>query len=51
MIEGVAARAIEDEWGEVTVTLELMHDDPALSVPLLMQPVRSAAHATAAKVR
>lgn len=34
--EGVAARAIEDEDGEVTVTLELMHADPALSVPLLV---------------
>ncbi|WP_157018257.1 DUF6101 family protein [Mesorhizobium xinjiangense] len=33
---GVAARAIEDEDGEVTVTLELMHADPSLSVPLLV---------------
>lgn len=33
---GVAARAIEDEFGEVTVTLELMHNDPMLSVPLLV---------------
>ncbi len=33
---GVAARAIEDEHGEVTVTLELLHKDPMLSVPLLV---------------
>lgn len=33
---GVAARAIEDGSGEVTVTLELMHSDPMLSVPLLV---------------
>ncbi|WP_274425464.1 DUF6101 family protein [Chelativorans sp. YIM 93263] len=33
---GVAARAIEDEDGEVTVTLELLHKDPMLSVPLLV---------------
>jgi hypothetical protein len=33
---GVAARAIEDGDGNVTVTLELMHADPALSVPLLV---------------
>ena len=33
---GVAARAIEDGGGEVTVTLELLHADPALSVPLLV---------------
>ena len=33
---GVAARAIEDGEGNVTVTLELMHADPALSVPLLV---------------
>ncbi len=33
---GVAARAIEDETGEVTVTLELLHNDPMLSVPLLV---------------
>lgn len=32
---GVAARAIEEE-GEVTVTLELLHSDPRLSVPLLV---------------
>src|SRR5690606_1845918 len=32
---GVAARAIEDEDGNVTVTLELLHRDPMLSVPLL----------------
>ncbi len=36
MFRGVAARAIEDEFGDVTVTLELLHDDPALSVPLLV---------------
>src|SRR5690606_17376650 len=33
---GVAARAVEAEFGEITVTLELMHDDPQLSVPLLV---------------
>lgn len=33
---GVAARAIEDEGGEITVTLELHHVDPALCVPLLV---------------
>jgi hypothetical protein len=33
---GVAARAIEDGEGNITVTLELMHADPALSVPLLV---------------
>jgi len=33
---GVAARAIEDAEGNVTVTLELMHVDPSLSVPLLV---------------
>ena len=33
---GVAARAIEDAEGEVTVTLELHHSDPMLSVPLLV---------------
>lgn len=33
---GVAARAMEDSDGEVTVTLELLHGDPALSVPLLV---------------
>ena len=33
---GVAARAIEDGNGEVTVTLELLHADPMLSVPLLV---------------
>lgn len=33
---GVAARAIEDEAGQVTVTLELHHHDPMLSVPLLV---------------
>jgi Family of unknown function (DUF6101) len=33
---GVAARAIEDEDGEITVTLELHHIDPALCVPLLV---------------
>jgi hypothetical protein len=34
--KGVAARAIEDGEGAVTVTLELMHSDPMLSVPLLV---------------
>ncbi|KQT54992.1 hypothetical protein ASG43_03885 [Aureimonas sp. Leaf454] len=33
---GVAARAMEDETGAVTVTLELHHTDPKLSVPLLV---------------
>jgi hypothetical protein len=33
---GVAARAIEDEASNVTVTLELLHNDPQLSVPLLV---------------
>ncbi len=33
---GVAARAIDDGEGNVTVTLELMHDDGSLSVPLLV---------------
>jgi hypothetical protein len=34
--QGVAARAIEDQDGNVTVTLELFHSDPQLSVPLLV---------------
>jgi hypothetical protein len=34
--KGVAARAIEEETGEVTVTLELLHADDSLSVPLLV---------------
>lgn len=34
--KGVAARAIEDSTGNLTVTLELMHADPLLSVPLLV---------------
>lgn len=33
---GITARASEDETGKVTVTLELMHVDPHLSVPLLV---------------
>lgn len=33
---GVAARALEDDEGNVTVTLELLHNDPMLSVPLLV---------------
>jgi hypothetical protein len=36
IFKGVAARAIEDECGGVTVTLELHHDNDALSVPLLV---------------
>lgn len=36
VFRGVAARAIEDDIGAVTVTLELLHDDAALSVPLLV---------------
>lgn len=31
---GVAARAFENEDGSTTVTLELLHSDPALCVPL-----------------
>lgn len=34
--KGVAARAVEDEEGAITVTLELLHADPQLSVPLLV---------------
>ena len=34
--EGVAARAMEAADGSVTVTLELMHADAALSVPVLV---------------
>jgi hypothetical protein len=33
---GVAARAMEHGDGSVTVTLELLHNDPMLSVPLLV---------------
>ncbi len=33
---GVAARAMEDGGGKVTVTLELHHADPKLCVPLLV---------------
>ena len=33
---GVAARAMEDADGTVTVTLELLHADEALSVPVLV---------------
>ena len=33
---GVAARAIEDGGGGVTVTLELLHSDPMLCIPLLV---------------
>lgn len=36
VFRGVAARAIEDDEGNVTVTLELYHNDPMLSVPLLV---------------
>ena len=36
VFRGVAARAIEDDKGQVTVTLELLHNDPMLSVPLLV---------------
>ena len=32
--KGVAARAFDNEDGSNTVTLELLHSDPALSVPL-----------------
>ncbi len=34
--KGIAARAMEDGEGEVTVTLEMHHEDPRLSVPLLV---------------
>ena len=34
--EGVAARALEDSEGNVTVTLELLHAEEALCVPLLV---------------
>lgn len=34
--KGVAARAIDHGNGEVTVTLELHHDDPDLCIPLLV---------------
>ena len=33
---GVAARAMEDPDGNVTLTMELLHNDPMLSVPLLV---------------
>lgn len=33
--KGVAARAIENENGSVSVSLELLHHDPELCVPLL----------------
>lgn len=36
LFRGVAARAMEDGEGVVTVTLELLHHDPSLSVPLLV---------------
>jgi hypothetical protein len=34
--KGVAARAIDHGNGEVTVTLELHHEDPDLCIPLLV---------------
>jgi hypothetical protein len=34
--KGVAARAIDHGNGDVTVTLELHHDDPELCIPLLV---------------
>ena len=34
--KGVAARGMEDDEGNATVTLELMHEDEKLSVPLLV---------------
>ena len=36
---GIAARAMEDPEGNVTVTLELLHNDPMLSVPLLVAAI------------
>ena len=35
VFKGVAARAVEDETGTVTVSLELLHHDPELCIPLL----------------
>lgn len=34
--KGVAGRAVEDAHGNVTVTLELLHHDPELCIPLLL---------------
>lgn len=34
--KGIAARAIDHGDGSVTVTLELHHEDPSLSIPLLV---------------
>ena len=36
---GIAARAMEDPDSNVTVTLELLHNDPMLSVPLLVADI------------
>jgi hypothetical protein len=36
LFKGVAARAIDHGNGDVTVTLELHHEDPALCIPLLV---------------
>lgn len=36
LFKGVAARAIDHGNGDVTVTLELHHPDPALCIPLLV---------------
>lgn len=36
VFKGVAARAIDHGNGDVTVTLELHHDDPDLCIPLLV---------------
>ena len=36
IFKGVAARAIDHGDGDVTVTLELHHDDPELCIPLLV---------------
>lgn len=36
VFQGVAARAIDHGNGEVTVTLELYHEDPELCIPLLV---------------
>lgn len=33
---GVAGRAIEDDKGNITVSLELLHHDPELCIPLLL---------------
>lgn len=36
VFRGITARAVEDKNGLITVTLELMHENPEMSVPLLV---------------